>query len=213
LPYSIPSSITHTTCKTCGEALPASVTRQQCGQCLKQPPAIDWLRSCFDYQYPINDWLPRLKFGKHFALADWLAHKWWQHWTQGLNQGALQHMDQEFQIIPVPLHSQRLRQRGYNQSLLIAQRLAKQLKLPLNMHCVKRHKKTQAQSGLSLKQRQRNIKQAFTVTTKPPSKVILVDDVFTTGSTINELAQTLKSAGSLYIEAWVIAHAPLHHQQ
>jgi ComF family protein len=199
-------------CITCGTDLPTGSGVEQCGQCLRHPPAIDYLRTCFHYCYPINDWLPRLKFGNQIALANWFAEQWWHHRKQQLDIDGLTKGPDPFELVAVPLHRQRMRVRGYNQSLLIARQLAKRLRLPLNNHCVKRLKNTQAQSGLSLKQRQRNIRQAFTLSGKPPSNVILVDDVFTTGSTINELARTLKSAGTRYVEAWVMAHAPLRQQ-
>lgn len=203
LPYS------QSACLTCAEPLPPIKDAQLCGRCLKHPPAIDAVRTCFDYQYPINLWLPQFKFSRRFALAHWFAHQFMQHATKESVSSPNGRPMLPPVLMPVPLHNQRLRERGYNQALLIAQVLSKQLQRPLDTHCVIRNKRTLAQSGLSLKERQRNIKQAFSVTCTPPKRVTLIDDVITTGSTINELAAKLKSAGTEYVEAWVIAHAPL----
>lgn len=112
-------------------------------------------------------------------------------------------------IIAVPLHGKRLKQRGYNQSELIAKQLSRLLGIPLLTDAVIRTKKTEAQSGLSLKQRQSNILQAFQVSQNLPAHIALVDDVFTTGSTLNELSRQLKLAGCEFTQGWVIAHAPL----
>ena len=112
-------------------------------------------------------------------------------------------------IIAVPLHGKRLKQRGYNQSELIAKQLSRLLGIPLLTDAVIRTKKTEAQSGLSLKQRQSNILQAFQVSQNLPTHIALVDDVFTTGSTLNELSRQLKLAGCEFTQGWVIAHAPL----
>lgn len=205
LPYA------QTACITCAEPLPPSRAGQPCGQCLKQPPAIDRLRTCFDYQYPISQWLPQFKFSRRFALAHWLGRQFIQQLTMGSPDLTNQVFEKDhFQLIPVPLHKRRMRERGYNQAMLVAKVYSQQLQLPINVNCAIRNKRTLAQSGLSLKERQHNIKQAFSLKTEPPKQVILVDDVVTTGSTINELAKTLKAAGTEYVEAWVIAHAPLN---
>ncbi len=197
-------------CMTCAEPLPTSGKQAQCGACLKHPPAIDRVYACFNYQYPINQWLPQFKFSRRFALADWFGEQFIRKLNHNVETGLTSYSyNGPLQLIPVPLHNQRMRERGYNQALLFACYLSKQLNLPINLNCVVRNKRTMAQSGLSLKERQRNIKQAFTLTDEPPRQAILVDDVITTGSTLNELAAKLKSAGTEYVEAWVIAHAPL----
>jgi len=111
-------------------------------------------------------------------------------------------------IIPVPLHSSRFRERGFNQAELIARKLAKGLNLPAHSNIIKRVKLTQAQAGLTKTQRLANLNNAFKVKNGLPvedKNVLLIDDVFTTGSTINECAKALLNAGAKSIEALVLA--------
>ncbi len=189
-------------CQTC--AVPLSGSTPRCGQCLKSPPSIDQLVACFDYQFPINQWLPQFKFSRQSALAKWFA-------DQLMASLSLFNHQLPQAILPVPLHKQRMRQRGYNQAHLIARHLSRKLRIPLLDTAVQRHKTTEAQSGLSVKQRQTNIRQAFSVNGPLPGFVAIIDDVFTTGSTVNELSRTLKQHHCHRVEAWVVAHAPLHN--
>jgi ComF family protein len=102
-------------------------------------------------------------------------------------------------IIPVPLHSQRLRDREYNQSLLLADRLSHQIRIPLLLACLIRIRPTVPQTSLTKKERLTNLRGAFSVP-KPAhiqgKRILLVDDVFTTGTTLHECAKTLRRAGS-----------------
>ncbi|WP_144391964.1 ComF family protein [Pleionea sediminis] len=190
-------------CITCAQPIPTFEKESplSCGKCLKTQPAINRLTSCYYYQYPIDKWLTRFKFGRRHAYSQWLAKQLFKRIE--FNDRALPEA-----IIPVPLHTKRLKYRGFNQSQLIANHLASMLNLPVITKGIQRKKSTLAQSGLSMKQRQNNIRDAFQVTTHIPEHVAIVDDVFTTGSTTNELAKCLKRAGSNIVEAWVIAHAP-----
>jgi len=111
-------------------------------------------------------------------------------------------------IIPVPLHIKRLRQRGFNQSLILAHALAKKWQIPVNFSLLKRHKFTLTQTGLNKTERKQNIKGAFEVSNKKNivgENVILVDDVYTTGATINECAKTLTKAGAQKVTVLTLA--------
>jgi len=111
-------------------------------------------------------------------------------------------------IIPVPLHPLRLKLRGYNPALEIARPIAARLGVPVNMQICRRTRHTQPQTSLTIKQRRKNVRKAFCVTDNPGYRhVALIDDVITTGSTINELAKTLISAGVIKIDAWSCARA------
>lgn len=114
-------------------------------------------------------------------------------------------------IMPIPLHSKRLRQRGFNQALELAKPLAKKLKLPLlSTHC-KRHKATKVQSKLPAKKRSANTKDAFSLTQPISySHIAIIDDVITTGNTVNEVSRLLKKAGVKNIEIWCIAKTDLN---
>jgi ComF family protein len=110
-------------------------------------------------------------------------------------------------IIPVPLHAARLQQRGYNQSLELARPIAARIGVPLDYRNVVRTRATAAQSELPAAERRKNIRGAFAVTAPLPGRVALVDDVMTTGSTLWELAKTLRAHGAEDIAVWVCARA------
>ena len=104
-------------------------------------------------------------------------------------------------IIPVPLHSARQRARGFNQAELIARELGR----PVNDKLLRRRKDTPSQTGLSRRQRRQNLAGAFEVRSTVKGDLIVVDDVYTTGSTMNEIARTLKRAGAGRVEVLTVA--------
>lgn len=108
-------------------------------------------------------------------------------------------------IIPMPLHSNKLKYRGFNQAKEIAQATAKMLRLPIQLNSCIKVKDTPSQVGLTREQRILNVSGAFTVIGTMPSCIAVVDDVITTGSTMNELAKVLKKEGAQYVYAWAIA--------
>jgi ComF family protein len=111
-------------------------------------------------------------------------------------------------IIPVPLHPSRLRQRGYNQSLEIARVVANRLDLPVITRAARRMRATAAQTALPLKQRARNVRNAFAANGDVAGKhVAIVDDVMTSGHTVSALAKALRRAGAKEISVWVVARA------
>jgi len=111
-------------------------------------------------------------------------------------------------LVPVPLHPVRLRERGYNQSHELGRILASRLGIPLRSEVVVRTRATCQQSGLDAKQRRKNIRGAFAVTTPLEYKhVAIIDDVVTTGATANELARVLKKSGVETVSVWSIARA------
>jgi ComF family protein len=117
-------------------------------------------------------------------------------------------------LIAVPLHPYRLRQRGFNQSLLLANRVAKHFNIPVLKHLVIRAKNTGEQAALNRKQRLSNITNAFEIhpsnlkDLSKYNKVAIIDDVITSGSTCNELARLLKRSGIAYIDIWCVAKTP-----
>jgi ComF family protein len=187
-------------CVCCGrqlQELPGPADRL-CGDCLHSRPPFDSARSLVLYGPPVSTLLHRLKFQGDAATARVLA---------GLGQPETVACDL---IIPVPLHPSRLRARGLNQSLVLARRFfpAERDKIVLNL--LSRQKKTIAQTGLDGRQRRRNLKGAFSVT-RPAAvqgrSILVIDDVFTTGTTLAECAQTLKAAGASRVVAWTVARA------
>jgi ComF family protein len=106
----------------------------------------------------------------------------------------------------VPLNPVRLKERGYNQSALIAQQLSNITRIPFSVHLLKRLRNTPSQTKLSREQRKENVKGAFAVQGNVEGKrVLLIDDVITTGSTLNECAKVLKQNGAAWVTAAAIA--------
>ena len=112
-------------------------------------------------------------------------------------------------LIPIPLHKQRLKERGYNQALEIARPLAKKMRIPLQMNLLTRIRNTPPQSGLTTAHRQRNILQAFQCCQKTQGRhILLVDDTFTTGATLEAASAALLHAGAARVSVAVISRTP-----
>lgn len=116
-------------------------------------------------------------------------------------------------LIPVPLHASRLRWRGFNQSLLLTKDLASSWAMPLDPFVLRRCRSTPPQVGLDERARRRNVRGAFAVADRASVKgraILLVDDVFTTGATVNECAVTLRRAGARCVDVLVLARVLPH---
>lgn len=179
-------------CSQCG--LPA--TDHVCGHCISEPPFFDATQALFEYTYPIDALLQAYKYQHTLHLARLFA-------AISLKQRMSNEVDC---ILPMPMHPARLQQRGFNQSLELAKRIAKLLHKPLaTQHC-QRIKNTPPQASLPLKARVKNIKNAFACDDYFAGKhVAIVDDVMTSGASLNELAKTLKAAGAAKVTCWVVA--------
>lgn len=190
-------------CPKCGQ--PLETNNQLCKECLKNPPIFEQTIALFHYKEPINHFITGLKFNNKLIysriLGELMAEKISKHYQQ-TNLPEI--------IIPVPLHNQRLRQRGYNQAIELARPIAKILALPIDIKSCKRIKNTGTQSSIPAKQRAKNIKKAFTIKNKPAAKhVAIIDDVITTGNTIKELSSVLHKSGVQTIDIWCCAKTNL----
>lgn len=183
-------------CPGCALPLPLQSGPTHCPACLKAPPALDHCQALFRYRPPVDRWIQDLKFHQDLGAARLLGR---------LLAETMPEPEPALRVLPVPLHRRRLRQRGYNQALEIARPLLKN-GLRLETDCCRRHRASAAQSGLPSAKRRANVRGVFSVT-RPlaGSRLLLVDDVMTTGATLNELARTLKNAGAEWVEAWVVA--------
>lgn len=195
-----------TSCPQCGLASNGSI----CGSCISSPPDFDATHAVFEYGFPIDAMIQRYKYDNMQSLS--------QTFGQFLSEKTA-HETIDL-IIPMPMHPTRLKQRGFNQALEIARVLDRYLTLKniqkLDYKSVIRQTLTPPQASLPLKQRVKNIKGAFKVNGDrlnqfQAKRVAIVDDVMTTGASLNELAKTLKKAGAAHVECWVIART-LPHQ-
>lgn len=188
-------------CYRCAEIFETNVLSPVlCGHCLSQPPAFDETHAPFIYDDNIGHLIRTLKFNRHYPNARLLGTLLAESLSTSIELPEL--------IIPVPLHPSQYRRRGFNQALEIAKAVAKQLAIPLDFNNCKRHRVTPSQSSLTAKQRRKNLRNVFSIT-KPLNcqHVAIVDDVMTTGTTVNELAKVLKKSGIQRVDVWVCARA------
>jgi ComF family protein len=173
----------------------------RCGNCLKQPPFFDHSLSLFRYEKNAISLIQQLKFNEKLACSRLLGN---MLATAVQQQGA----GLAECILPVPLNKKRLRQRGFNQSIELVREVVKQFDIRLDVSSVARTRDTKPQSGLDRKQRGKNIKGAFCLHKAVNAEhVVVVDDVVTTTSTVNELARVLKNAGVKRVDVWSVARA------
>lgn len=188
-------------CYRCAENYDqAKKNHQLCGHCLKHIPAYTKTYAPFLYQGSIRYLLHHLKFNAQYKNARLLGML--------MAEFLMQNADIPERIIPVPLHPLRYRQRGFNQSIEIAKTLQTTLGIPLDFKSCIRHRNTPHQIDLSAKLRKTNLKNAFSVTsTITAQHVAIIDDVMTTGTTVNELAKVLLKTGVKRVDVWVCARA------
>lgn len=181
-------------CPVCGIIFPDSPAGNHfCSSCTENKPHYAFARAALAYEGILLDVIHQFKYGGNLTKGKALAFL--------LSDFDFPDMDwQTFDmILPVPLHFRRLRTRGFNQSMILARALGKKHQVSVDFSLLKRHKLTLTQTGLDKKEREKNIRGAFEVSDPGQIKsksIVLVDDVYTTGATINECAKTLKKAGA-----------------
>ena len=190
--------ITHPICPTCGAPVSPG---EPCHECKNHPPSFDFLRSWAVFGGPVRSALHHLKYGKDLGIAEVLARPLveivkFEKWEIDL-------------IIPIPLSKSHLRQRGYNQAEAIAVPVSLALKKKCVTNFVTRSKETSSQIDLSAAQRYANLQDAFSVN---PAKlkgrdILLIDDVATTGATLNSCSKALKDVGVETVYCLTVAKA------
>jgi len=179
-------------CPCCALPSPAGAV---CGSCLNRPPHFDGTRALWRYEFPCDGLVRALKYHARLALAGFFARR--------LASRPLPKIDL---VVPMPLHPKRLAERGFNQALEIARGVARHLGRPIEPRGVLRVKNTVPQTGLPYEERAKNVRGAFLCKLDlSGASIAVVDDVMTTGATLNELARALKRAGATRVENLVIA--------
>lgn len=168
-----------------------------CGPCLARPRPIAATVAVLVYRFPVDAVIHALKYGGRLSIAPVLGELLLRR-VQALLAPDL--------LVPMPLHPARLRERGFNQALEIARRVARACRIPLAADACVRLRNTAPQVSLPWKERSGNVRGAFACNRPLDGlRVALVDDVMTTGATLNELAETLRKGGAAEVHAWVLA--------
>lgn len=184
-------------CSQCFLPFVSSPLNHLCTDCSSTHPSFDQHISLVTFDHRTSKWIYDLKYQSKF-------------WIEEIFYEALQQIDIPFQIdviVPIPLHRTKLKQRGFNQSQRLGLVVSQVLDRPMNLNLVSRLRKTESQTGLSRSERMQNVKNAFECSQKQriPESVVLIDDVYTTGSTLNEAARVLKQAGVQRVYALTFA--------
>ncbi|MBK5508939.1 ComF family protein [Pseudomonas sp. TH15] len=192
-------------CITC--ALPLAAAGLTCGECLLEPPAFEQVAVPWRYGFPVDSLITRFKHNAKWPFGHLLADVLGQYLQHRFDEG----LPRPDALLPVPMTTKRLRQRGFNQAAMLARWLSQTLEMPSEENLLLRTQDTSAQQGLDAKARKRNLLQAFALT---PDAVVkgrsfaLVDDVLTTGATAQALARLLINAGAARVDVYCLARTP-----
>lgn len=191
-------------CSRCALPLPAN-DQAVCGACSRHPPPWQRAVAAFDYRFPVDHLVRRFKFNRSLACGEILMDELADRVTGTTG-------DPPEIIVPVPLHRFRQFTRGYNQADLIARQLGRKTGIRVISNLLQRIRRTRAQTGLDARQRRTNTQGAFRLKSRYleacPPRVALVDDVMTTGATLEACTRVLLSNGVQTVHAWVAARAP-----
>lgn len=194
-------------CKGCLASLPLAPTPccpqcgletngEICGYCLKNKPNYDTTHALFSYAYPVDAVLQHYKYNHALYLSQTLGR---------LLQEKMVVIDCDI-LIPMPLHPNRIKERGFNQSLEISKVIAKHHHINLDYTSCSRVRNTPPQASLAPKERIKNMKDAFACTADLSGlHIAIIDDVMTTGASLNALSKTLKQAGAITVTCYVVA--------
>jgi ComF family protein len=203
--------VTHPLCIMCGRPfLDASGDDHPCGVCLRRVPDFVQARAWACYpreelaEHPLRKVVQKFKYGRKVSLGKPLGQLMARGCQEFLNEC---HPDI---IVPVPLHPRRLRWRGFNQSVLLARQVSRAYNVPMDPFILLRSRETPPQTQLTEEERRRNMRGAFALNpekTVADKIVLLVDDVYTSGATVNECSHALKRAGAKRVYALTLARA------
>jgi ComF family protein len=193
------ASLPRTSDDACPRCQLPSVAAQVCGRCLKRPPRWNTLVAPWRYEFPMDRALVAGKRASAFSVYQWFTH--------AINASRFSAVSVTG-IVAVPSSTERLQQRGYNHAELIAELVAKQFNVPMEKNALVRIRNTETQYHRNWVERRANVRDAFAATRSLAGQhVLLVDDVLTTGATLNELARVALEAGAASVNALVLARA------
>ena len=177
-------------CMRCGKPL-RRVEQEYCYDCENTVHYYDRGRALWIHKAPVNHSIYQFKYHNQREFGKYYADEMFRRFEAVIREW------KPDLIIPIPLHYRRRRKRGYNQSAIIARRLGKVMNVPVSLNVLKRIRYTDPQKKLDHTTRKKNLQKAFSVRKLPADvkTVILIDDIYTTGNTINEAARKLKEAG------------------
>jgi ComF family protein len=187
-------------CLRCAVPLPPDADTPLCGECIKSLPSWDEAKSPLAYGFPVDKLVQRFKFEGDLATGRLLGGLLADYLAAGAHKPDC--------IVPVPLHPSRLKERGFNQAVELARPLSKRLKVKIRLDLCARTRATEVQSKLDAAERRKNLKGAFAVRESVQGMhLALLDDVVTTGTTMEELSRVLRDAGARRITVWSVCRA------
>ncbi len=197
--------VTDPICPSCGVPYPVEEGPVHvCGECILRPPALCAARSLGVYESVLHELIHSFKYGGNLTLGERLGRLMAEHEYPSF------HIRDYSLILPVPLHPRKLRQRGFNQSVILAREISKRQGIAMDFRALRRIVDTDSQTGLKKKERRSNIRNAFSLSDPEAirkRRVLLVDDVYTTGSTLGECARVLLEGGADAVGALTLARA------
>lgn len=170
-----------------------------CGHCIRQKPAFDAVYCHYHYDAFLRYILHEYKYNNALYLRTFIVKRMLDALPVNFSSQCL---------VPVPIHTSKLKQRGFNQAVLLAKLLGNYLNIPVNISLCRKIKPTPSQVTLNRKQRRNNVKNTFLATCAPYEHITLVDDLLTTGATTNELAKIIKQQGVKKVDVWCLARTP-----
>lgn len=183
-------------CERCASPMTAS-TPSTCGACLANPPHTDSVRIAYPFVDPLRQLIHRFKYQQTLYLTALFSTL--------IQQTVVQTSPRPQVLIPVPIHPKRLAKRGFNQSILLANTLGRALQISVNRRCCQKIRETPAQILLPLNERKQNLLHSFQLTPIPQTHIALIDDVYTSGATVQTLAKQFKQNGVERVDVWCIA--------
>lgn len=175
----------------CGKPVHREET-EYCRDCEKAKFSYDRGKSLYLHQEPVSQAIYQFKFHNKRIYGEYFAEELAKEYSRQIRKWEIT------EIVPVPLHPKKRKKRGYNQAEILARELGKLLNIPVNSRCIYRVENTTPQKELNDKERRRNLRRAFAIDPKwvPSGNVLIIDDIYTTGSTIDAMSRLLKKKGT-----------------